>query len=96
MYKFELKLADKLKKKSPHVLPDRPCKRPLMSFHCPKVLSFQNFSRSPVIIQISNGGAAFLAGKAIKNEKQKAAVLGSIAGAQHVRCLMLSKLFFFT
>jgi hypothetical protein len=33
-------------------------------------------------VQISNGGAAFLAGKGIKNEKQKAAVLGSIAGAQ--------------
>jgi hypothetical protein len=28
-----------------------------------------------------------MAGKAIKNDKQKAAVLGSIAGAQHVRCV---------
>merc|ERR1711981_1482020 len=43
--------------------------------------------KSPVIIQFSNGGAAFLAGKGIKNDKQKAAILGSIAGAQHVRLM---------
>jgi len=42
---------------------------------------------SPVIIQFSNGGAHFLAGKGIKNTDQKAAVLGSIAGAQHVRLM---------
>ena len=41
--------------------------------------------QSPVMIQFSNGGGAFLAGKGIKNDKQKAAVLGSIAGAQHTR-----------
>jgi fructose-bisphosphate aldolase class II len=43
--------------------------------------------KSPVIVQISNGGAAFLAGKGISNDGQKAAVLGSIAGAQHVRLM---------
>ena len=43
--------------------------------------------QSPVIIQFSNGGAAFLAGKGIKNDKQKAAIIGSIAGAQHVRLM---------
>lgn len=42
---------------------------------------------SPVIIQFSNGGAAFLAGKGIKNTNEKAAILGSIAGAQHVRMM---------
>lgn len=42
---------------------------------------------SPVIIQFSNGGAAFLAGKGIKNTNEKAAILGSIAGAQHVRLM---------
>jgi len=42
---------------------------------------------SPVIIQFSNGGAAFLAGKGIKNTNEKASVLGSIAGAQHVRLM---------
>ena len=54
------------------------------------LVPFKNWylcSRSPVIIQISNGGAAFLAGKGIKNDKQKAAVLGSIAGAHHVRLM---------
>ena len=38
-----------------------------------------------MIVQFSNGGAAFLAGKGISNDGQKAAILGSIAGAQHVR-----------
>lgn len=42
---------------------------------------------SPIIIQFSNGGAAFFAGKAISNENQQAAVAGSIAGAQQVHQL---------
>ena len=42
---------------------------------------------SPVIIQFSNGGGAFFAGKAISNENEKAAVAGSIAGAQQVHQL---------
>ena len=45
------------------------------------------------MIQFSNGGGAFLAGKGIKNDKQKAAVLGSIAGAQHTRYNFWSKEF---
>jgi len=44
-------------------------------------------ANSAVMIQFSNGGGAFMAGKGIKNDKQKAAVLGSIAGAQHVRLM---------
>ena len=43
--------------------------------------------RSPVMIQFSNGGAAFMAGKGIKNTNEKAAILGAIAGAQHVRLM---------
>ncbi|MEO9512780.1 MAG: class II fructose-bisphosphate aldolase [Flavobacteriaceae bacterium] len=39
---------------------------------------------SPVIIQFSNGGAQFNAGKGLSNENQKAAVLGAVAGAKHV------------
>ena len=39
---------------------------------------------APVMIQFSNGGAAFNAGKGLKMEGQKAAVLGAIAGAKHV------------
>jgi fructose-bisphosphate aldolase class II len=39
---------------------------------------------SPVIIQLSNGGAAFVAGKGISNEGQKASILGAISAAHHV------------
>ncbi|MCR9289276.1 class II fructose-bisphosphate aldolase [Saprospiraceae bacterium] len=42
---------------------------------------------SPVIIQFSNGGAHFFAGKGLSNENQKAAVLGSISGAMHVHTM---------
>ena len=35
---------------------------------------------SPVIIQFSNGGAAFNAGKGLSSENQKSAILGGIAG----------------
>ncbi|HLR50239.1 MAG TPA: class II fructose-bisphosphate aldolase [Candidatus Sphingobacterium stercoripullorum] len=39
---------------------------------------------SPVIIQFSNGGAAFNAGKGLSNENQRAAIAGAVAGAKHV------------
>ncbi len=39
---------------------------------------------SPVIIQFSNGGAQFNAGKGLSNENQQAAILGAVAGAKHV------------
>jgi len=39
---------------------------------------------SPVIIQFSNGGASFFAGKSLSNEGQRAAILGGISGALHV------------
>ena len=39
---------------------------------------------SPVIVQFSNGGAHFNAGKGLSNEHQKAAIAGGIAGAKHV------------
>ena len=39
---------------------------------------------SPVIIQFSNGGGVFYAGKSLSNEGQKAAIAGSISGAMHV------------
>lgn len=40
--------------------------------------------KSPVIVQFSNGGAGFLAGKGVKAEGQQAAIWGAISGAQHV------------
>lgn len=39
---------------------------------------------SPVIIQFSNGGAQFNAGKGLSNENQQAAIKGAVAGAKHV------------
>mgnify|MGYP003331899914 CR=1 FL=1 len=42
---------------------------------------------APVIIQFSNGGAGFNAGKGLSNEDQKAAISGSIAGAHHVHTM---------
>jgi len=39
---------------------------------------------SPVIIQFSNGGGQFFAGKGLKNDNERAAIAGSIAGAKHI------------
>ena len=39
---------------------------------------------SPVIIQFSNGGAYFYAGKGLSNDKELAAIKGGISGAHHV------------
>lgn len=47
------------------------------------VLEAAKVANSPVIVQFSNGGAGFYAGKACEN----AAVLGAIAGAKHVHLL---------
>lgn len=46
---------------------------------------------SPVIIQFSNGGAAFYAGKGLSNENEKAAIAGAISGAKHIH--MMSELY---
>ncbi len=43
--------------------------------------------KSPVVIQFSNGGAQFVAGKGLKLEGQETAVLGAISGAQHVHLM---------
>ncbi len=42
---------------------------------------------APVIIQFSNGGAQFNAGKGLSNENQQAAIQGAIAGAKHIHQL---------
>ena len=47
------------------------------------VLEAAKTANSPVIIQFSNGGAGFYAGKACKD----GGVLGAVAGAQHVHLL---------
>jgi fructose-bisphosphate aldolase class II len=43
--------------------------------------------KAPVIIQFSNGGAIFNAGKGLSNENQQAAIAGAIAGAKHIHTL---------
>ena len=45
---------------------------------------------APVIIQFSNGGAQFQAGKGLSNEGQKAAIAGAIAGAKHIHELAVA------
>ena len=42
---------------------------------------------APVIIQFSNSGASFNAGKGLNNDNQNAAISGSIAGAKHVHTM---------
>ncbi len=44
-------------------------------------------ANSPIIIQLSNGGAVFFGGKGISNENQNAAIIGGIAGAKHVHTM---------
>jgi len=43
--------------------------------------------KSPVIVQFSNGGSLFYAGKGLSNENEKAAILGGISGAKHVHLM---------
>jgi len=43
--------------------------------------------KAPVIIQFSNGGSLFYAGKGLSNENEKAAILGGISGAKHVHLM---------
>lgn len=42
---------------------------------------------APVIIQLSNGGASFYAGKSLSNDGQKSAILGAVSCAHHVHTL---------
>lgn len=42
---------------------------------------------APVIIQFSNGGAHYFAGKGLSNKDEKAAILGGISGAKHIHQL---------
>jgi len=46
--------------------------------------------KSPIIIQVSQGGAAYFAGKGLPNGKQEASITGSIAAAQHIRTVAKS------
>ena len=41
--------------------------------------------KAPIIIQVSQGGAAYFAGKGLANDKQQASIRGAVAAAHHVR-----------
>ena len=43
--------------------------------------------KSPAIIQFSNGGAQFFAGKGLDNAAHRACIVGAVSGAQHVHLL---------
>ncbi len=51
------------------------------------VLETAKALNSPVIIQFSNGGAQFFAGKGLGNADQKAAIVGGLSGAMHVHTM---------
>lgn len=51
------------------------------------VLEAAAIAKAPVVVQFSNGGAAFMAGKGLKLEGQQAAILGAISGAKHVHAV---------
>ena len=51
------------------------------------VLETAKALNSPVMIQFSNGGAQFFAGKSVPNGDQRASIAGGISGAQHVHLM---------
>lgn len=51
------------------------------------VLEAAKLVNSPVIIQFSNGGASYYAGKGLSNENEKAAIAGAISGAMHAHMM---------
>ncbi|KAK2733218.1 Fructose-bisphosphate aldolase 1 [Myotisia sp. PD_48] len=44
-------------------------------------------AKSPIILQLSQGGAAFFAGKGVSNSNQEASIAGGIAGAHYIRSI---------
>jgi len=51
------------------------------------VMEAASMMNAPVIIQFSNGGAQFFAGKGLINDMYRASILGAISGARHVHTL---------
>ncbi|KAM0753937.1 hypothetical protein T439DRAFT_322825 [Meredithblackwellia eburnea MCA 4105] len=44
-------------------------------------------AKAPVILQVSQGGAAFFGGKGLKNDKQQGSIAGSVAAAHYIRAI---------
>ena len=51
------------------------------------VLETASHVNSPVMIQFSNGGGVFFAGKSLANDGQAGAIAGSVSGARHVHAM---------
>ncbi|MFI3216031.1 MAG: class II fructose-bisphosphate aldolase [Methylococcales bacterium] len=51
------------------------------------VLEAASKANSAVVVQFSNGGAQFFAGKGLKLSGQEGAILGAISGAQHIHTI---------
>eukprot|EP01113_Clastostelium_recurvatum_P036116 TRINITY_DN510_c0_g1_i1.p1 TRINITY_DN510_c0_g1~~TRINITY_DN510_c0_g1_i1.p1 ORF type:complete len:361 (-),score=116.67 TRINITY_DN510_c0_g1_i1:87-1169(-) len=49
------------------------------------VLEAARDAKAPVMIQFSQGGSAFFAGKGLNNKNQEASIAGAVAGAHYVR-----------
>ena len=47
-------------------------------------------AQSPIILQMSQGGAAYFAGKGLKNDAQQASIAGAVAGAAYIRAVSAS------
>ena len=43
--------------------------------------------KSPIILQVSQGGSAYFAGKGLANDKQQASIAGATAAALHIRAV---------
>ncbi|SCV66952.1 BQ2448_5598 [Microbotryum intermedium] len=44
-------------------------------------------SKAPVILQVSQGGAAFFGGKGLKNDQQQGSIAGAVAAAHYIRAI---------
>ena len=42
-------------------------------------------AKSPIILQVSQGGSAYFAGNGLANDKQQASITGAVAAAHHIR-----------
>lgn len=51
------------------------------------VMEAASMMNAPVIIQFSNGGAQFYAGKGLTNDNHEASIAGAISGARHIHLL---------
>ena len=43
--------------------------------------------KAPIILQVSQGGSAYYAGKGLANDKQQASIAGAVAAALHIRAV---------